>query len=76
MSKIIKLFYVSSEIPSKPFAMMINPTITCEELLQIISNKQKKTHISIFLGKNNLKVTIISKISGKKTQTHFFMQKR
>lgn len=55
MSKIIKLFYVSSEIPSKPFAMMINPTITCEELLQIISNKQKKTHISIFFGEKQLK---------------------
>ncbi|KAK8883269.1 hypothetical protein M9Y10_045920 [Tritrichomonas musculus] len=55
MSKKIKLFYASSEITSRSFVIMVNPTITCEELLQIISNKQKKTHISIFFGEKQLK---------------------
>lgn len=48
MSKRIKLCYACSEIPEKTFLKMINPRLTVNEVLGIISKYQKKNYIALF----------------------------
>lgn len=48
MTQRIKFNYSCSEAPTRTFQITIDPTITCQEVLKIISEKQKKSYTSLY----------------------------
>ena len=54
MSNLIKIYYACTDKPRKAFLISVHPSITCNEFLKAIGDKQKKTYISLFYEKTQL----------------------